>query len=50
MEDGVWLTRDEAWEVLFVLLQVIERDPSDARAYAIWRTVGQRLAPELFPE
>lgn len=31
------------------LLQVVENDPSDQRAHAIWRTIGQRLAPDLFP-
>lgn len=48
MEDGVWLTRQEAWRVLAVLNDAMGEPPEPA-LYEVWRAIAAQLAPEMFP-
>lgn len=49
MEDGVWLTREEAWRALAVLNDAMG-EPPDPPLYDLWRTIAVKLAPDMFPD
>lgn len=54
MEESIILTRQEAWEVLRVLERVVDvaekAGQVDEEASGAFRTVAEKLLPDLFPE
>jgi hypothetical protein len=50
----ILLTREEAWDVLRVLEQAVDRAERsggrDEAAAAAFRTVARKLLPDLFPD
>jgi hypothetical protein len=54
VEDLILLTREEAWQVLYVLEQAVARAETagtdDPDASAAFRTVARKLFPDLFPD
>lgn len=50
MEDGVWLTREEAWEALRLLSQLLGDSGEVEPAYVVWRSIASKLVPDLFPD